>query len=95
MNHLKNVLQSLYKDQADRILKELKKIIPVDKYPGENVKEKPEWCKNFNLYVAYPNSFCDENKCGYQIRVCSKDIFQSVVDIQNQVGELQFFLSHT
>lgn len=63
MDPLKTILTSIYKDQAGNILKELKDAVPQDKCPKENTKANLDWYKNFNLYVTYPNSFCDTNKC--------------------------------
>jgi maltose alpha-D-glucosyltransferase/alpha-amylase len=59
MGILKNLLQDIYPENAEQILKELSTSIPDE--PINN--QKPDWYKDMCLYVTYPDSFCEDKEC--------------------------------
>ena len=60
MSKLNALLSEIYGNTSEQIISEIQSYIKVKKAE----KSSRDWYKTMNLYVAYPESFCKDNKCG-------------------------------
>jgi maltose alpha-D-glucosyltransferase/alpha-amylase len=62
MKELSNLLSNIYPDSYEQLLEKLKKEVLNKTKEGSNNIET-NWYKDMNLYVTYPDAFCEGGEC--------------------------------
>ncbi len=63
MQKIKKLLRTLYPEEYSDLLVKVESLLRKDWAVINKVTQTSDWHKNFNLYVTYPDSFCESGKC--------------------------------